>query len=301
MIESQADDAATARPHAPRAEMTVRAEPGKDIWFSRRVRIGPALHELWQFRPLVRALAERDIRIRYKQAALGIAWAIFTPVVLMLAFTLVFTKFGHVQTQGVPYPLFSYIGLIPWSFFSSALLAGGMSLSSNLALLNKLYCPREVFPLGTIVVAGVDAFVSTIVLVALFVIERFTPSWQAVYAPIPLLILVAFTLGVTLAIAATVVYMRDLRIALPLIIQLGLFVTPVAYGITTIASTRAGIIFYSALNPLAPVIDGLRRTVLLGEGLDWASTAAGATTATIVLVFGFMLFKRLETGLADFA
>ena len=219
----------------------------------------------------------------------------------MLAFTLVFTKFGHVATGGVPYPLFSYIALIPWSFFSNSLLSGGMSLSTNLALLNKLYCPREVFPLGTIVVAAVDAVVSSVVLLALFAIEGYAPHWQAVYAPIMLLILVAFTLGLTLATSAVVVYMRDLRLALPLMVQVGLFLTPVAYGAQAVASTRSGLIVYSALNPLVPVIDGLRSTVLLGQNPDWLSQLAGGTTAAVILVGGFVLFKRLETGLADFA
>ncbi len=148
---------------------------------------------------------------------------------------------------------------------------------------------------------AVDAFVSTIVLIALFVIEQFTPSWQAVYAPIPLLILVAFTLGVTFAISATVVYMRDLRIALPLIIQLGLFVTPVAYGISTIASTRAGFIFYSALNPLAPVIDGCAEPSCSARAPTGRRRPREPQPPRSSSSAGFMLFKRLETGLADFA
>jgi ABC-2 type transport system permease protein/lipopolysaccharide transport system permease protein len=250
---------------------------------------------------LIIALAERDLRVRYKQAVLGIAWAIFTPIVMMLAFTLVFTKLGGVETDGIPYPLFSYIALIPWTFFSGSLLAGGMSLSTNVPLLNKLYCPREVFPLGTIAVAAVDALVSTVVLLALFPILGYAPTWQAVYAPVMLLILGSFTVGMTLAISATVIYMRDLRVALPILVQLGLFVTPVAYGADAVTSSRAGLIAYSAINPLVPVIDGLRRTVLLGESPDWASELAGGGTALLVLVGGFLLFKRLETGFADFA
>jgi ABC-type polysaccharide/polyol phosphate export permease len=229
------------------------------------------------------------------------AWAVFTPVVLMLAFNFIFTKFGRIATAGIPYPLFSYVGLIPWAFFSTCVLAGGMSLIANSPLLNKLYCPREVFPIGTSVVAGADALISTVVLGGLFVFERFTPTWQSVYAPIMLLTLVAFTLGVTFAVAATVVYARDLRLALPLIIQMGLFVTPVAYGANTIVKSRAGLLLYSALNPLVPVIEGLRRTVLLGHSPDWTMQIVGAASASAVLAGGFMLFKRLETGLADVA
>jgi ABC-2 type transport system permease protein/lipopolysaccharide transport system permease protein len=157
------------------------------------------------------------------------------------------------------------------------------------------------FPLGTIAVAAADAAISTLVLVALFPIEHFTPAWQTLYAPIMLLILIAFSVGVTLAISAPVVYMRDLRIALPLVIQLGLFVSPVAYGAGAIAKTRPELIVYTALNPLVAVIDGLRRTMLLGQSPDWTIELVGAATALVVLGGGFMLFKRLETGLADVA
>jgi ABC-type polysaccharide/polyol phosphate export permease len=302
MLESQADDLAARRSTTDRTGPGPAAsEPDRSIWFKRRVGAGQALRELWEFRALIRALAERDLRIRYKQAALGMAWAVFTPVVMMLAFTLVFTKLGHVATQGIPYPLFSYIGLIPWSFFSASVLTGGMSLTSNIPLLNKLYCPREVFPIGSITVAAADATISIAVLAVLFPVERYTPRHQAYYLPIMLLILLAFTVGVTLAVAAVVVYMRDLRLALPLVIQLALFVTPVAYGVGAVAKSRAALIAYSALDPLVPVIDGLRRTVLLGEGPDWTSELVGGGSALLVLVGGFMLFKRLETGLADVA
>ncbi len=300
MIESTTDDLVPARTYVARAP-TPAAEPRREIWFKRRVRFTESARELWEFKGLVRSLAERDLRIRYKQAALGMAWAVFTPIVLMLAFTLVFTKFGHVATNGVPYPVFSYIGLIPWSFFSASVLGGGMSLTTNIPLLNKLYCPREVFPIGAIAVAATDAVVSTLVLAVLFPIEHTTPTREMYYVPILLLILAMFTLGVTLAVSAAVVYMRDLRIALPLMIQLALFVTPVAYGASTIAKSRANLLLYSALNPLVPVIDGLRRTVLLGQGPDWPAVLVGGTSALLVLVGGFMLFKRLETGLADFA
>ena len=298
MLESQADENATLLQAPPAAE---KGEPRKAIWFKRRVGLRQAFREFWEFRSLILALAERDLRVRYKQAALGMAWAVFTPVVLMLAFNFVFTKFGHIATGGIPYPLFSYVGLIPWTFFSASVLAGGMSLIGNIQLLNKLYCPREVFPLGTSVVAGADALISTVVLGGLFAFERYTPTWQSVYAPIMLLTLVAFTFGVTFAVAATVVYVRDLRIALPLIIQMGLFVTPVAYGADTIVKSRSGLLLYSALNPLVPVVEGLRHTVLLGQGPDWTIQLVGAASALAVLVGGFLLFKRLETGLADVA
>src|SRR5437588_11597019 len=125
-------------------------EPRPEIWFRRRLRLTTAVREMWQFRELIVTLAERDLRVRYKQATLGVAWSLVTPVVMMIAFTLLFTKVGHINTHapGVPYALFAYIGLLPWTFFSTSITAGGMSLLSNVPLLNKLYCPREVFPIA---------------------------------------------------------------------------------------------------------------------------------------------------------
>ncbi|MCA1682469.1 MAG: ABC transporter permease [Actinobacteria bacterium] len=269
--------------------------------FRRRVNLVAAVRELWAFRELTLTLAERDLRIRYKQALLGIVWALITPVVMMLAFSLIFQKFAHVKTGGAPYALFSYLGLLPWTFFSSALSSGGMSLVSNVPLLNKLYCPREVFPLAGIADSAVDALIATLVLAVMFPVLGVAPKWQSVYIPLLLIVLLMFTLGVTLAVSAIVVYMRDLRLVLPLVIQLGLFVTPVVYGSQSISTSPTFEVVYSILNPLVPVIDGLRRTVLNGHPPQFIPLAAGAVSSLIVLVGGFALFKRLETGMADIA
>jgi ABC-2 type transport system permease protein/lipopolysaccharide transport system permease protein len=301
VLESSVDDIALRAPGGGEGPATLPEEPSREIWFKHRVDIRTAFRELWEFRPLIRSLAERDIRVRYKQAVLGMAWALFTPIVMMLAFTLVFTKVGHVATGGVPYPLFSYIALIPWGFFSGSVLGGGMSLMSNIPLLNKLYCPREVFPLGGMMVAAVDALVATLVLAILFPIEGRAPHIETFYVPVMLFTLLAFTAGVTLALSAIVVYMRDLRVALPLVMQLALFVTPVAYSASTIAKSRAHLIIYSVLNPLVPVMNGLRETVLLGHPPDWTLQGIGIASSLVVLVAGYLVFKRLETGLADIA
>jgi ABC-type polysaccharide/polyol phosphate export permease len=302
VLESRVDDVVRSRSGATaQAAEALPEAPRREIWFKHRVGVVHAFRELWEYRALIRSLAERDIRVRYKQAILGIAWALVTPIVMMLAFTLVFTKVGHVATDGVPYPLFSYVGLIPWGFFSASVLSGGMSLMANLALLNKLYCPREVFPLGTVAVAAADAAVATLVLIALFIFEGRAPHIEGLYAPIMLLILLAFTVGVTLGVSATVVYMRDLRVALPLVLQLALFVTPVAYSASTIAKSRWQEILYTALNPLVAVMGGLRDTLLLGHQPDWTLQAIGAGTSLVVLIGGYLLFKRLETGIADIA
>lgn len=170
-----------------------------------------------------------------------------------------------------------------------------------MALLNKLYCPREVFPIAAMADAAFDALIATCLLGLLFPITGFTPKPQVYYVPLLLIILIMFTAGVTFAVSAILVYMRDLSLALPLMIQVGLFVTPVVYGTSSISHSQAFLIGYSAINPLVPVIDGLRATVLSGVAPNWASLGVGALSALIYMLGGFALFKRLETGMADIA
>jgi ABC-type polysaccharide/polyol phosphate export permease len=239
--------------------------------------------------------------VRYKQAALGILWAVIAPVVMMIAFTVLFNRFAKIDTGGVPYALFSYMGLLPWTFFSNSISNGGVSLVSNNELLNKLYCPREVFPIAVIADAVVDALIATCVLAILFPITGFAPKVEVYYLPLFLIVLAMVTLGVTLAVSAVVVYARDLRLVLPLAVQVGLFVTPVVYSTNSISSSKTFLLAFSAINPLVPVINGMRATVLNGVPPNWASLGIGAASALIYMLGGFMLFKRLETGMADIA
>jgi len=276
-------------------------EPRPEIWFHRKVNFISAVKELWRFRELTVTLAERDLRVRYKQAVLGVAWAVVAPVVMMIAFSVLINRVTKINTGGAPYPLFSYLGLLPWTFFSSSLSTGGLSLVSNNELLNKLYCPREVFPIAAIADAAVDAVIATCVLAVLFPIEGFAPRAEIFYVPLLLVVMLMFTLGVTLAVSAIVVYARDLRLVLPLAIQVGLFVTPVVYSTGSITSSKPLLLLFSAINPLVPVIDGMRATILTGNAPEWASLGVGAGSALIFLLGGFLLFKRLETGMADIA
>jgi ABC-type polysaccharide/polyol phosphate export permease len=275
--------------------------PARETFFRRRVTLRTAIAEIWQFREITLTLAERDLRARYKQALLGFAWALIGPVTLMLVFTFLFTRFAKVDSHGAPYALYAYIGLIPWTFFYGSVNSGGLSLVSNMPLVNKVYCPREIFPIAAMLVAAVDAAASTIVLGVLFAVTGYAPHIQALYTPIFLVVLVVFTLAVTVFISVLLVYLRDLRHALPLLLQFALFATPVAYGIGAIANSKTFLLVYSALNPLAPVIDGLRRTILLGLEPNWLTLTVGAASSSLYLLIGYKIFKRLETGIADIA
>jgi ABC-type polysaccharide/polyol phosphate export permease len=273
--------------------------PPPELRFKRGIHFLSAMGELWRSRELVRTLAEREIRVRYKQTTLGITWAILTPLALMFVFNIFLQRVAKFDTHGAPYPLFSYLGLIPWTFVSTSLSVGGQSLISNASLLNKVYCPREVFPLASVGIAGFDASISVLVSGVLFVILGFAPKSTSVWIPLLLAIQVAFTLGIVLVVSAVLVYVRDLRHALPVLLQLGLFATPVAYGIDIIP--RALRPLYCAVNPLAAVIDGYRRAILFGLGPNWSLTIPAAATTTVLLLVGYLVFKRLETGFADVA
>lgn len=273
--------------------------PPPELRFRRRVGVRAALRDLWRGRELVVSLTERQLRARYKQAVLGLAWAVITPLIYMVVFTMFFSRVADVDTGGAPYALFSYIALLPWTFFSSSVSQGGVSLVANMSLLNKVSCPREVFPLSSIAGAGIDTAVATGVLGVLFVITGYAPRAMSVWVPVLILVALVFTVAVTLLLSVLTVYLRDLRHVLPILLQVGLFATPVAYGIEVVPADLRWL--YSALNPIGPVIDGLRRSVLEGVAPRLGLLGIGAASALVQLVVAYRLFKRLETGIADVA
>ncbi len=273
--------------------------PPRELVFRRKIRLGFSLRELWRSRELVRTLAEREIRVRYKQAILGFSWAVITPVVLMIVFTVFLRRVAKVDTGGAPYALFSYLGLLPWTFFSSSVNQGGQTLVTSSNLLNKVYCPREVFPLSSVIVATVDTTISSAILAVLFAIYTYAPKATSLWVPLLLVIQIGFTVGITLLISGTLVYLRDLRQALPIFLQLGLFATPVAWGIDVVPAQWRTL--YAILNPLAPVIDGYRRSMLFGQAPQLHLLLPAAVSTVVILVGGYVIFKRLETGFADAA
>lgn len=275
------------------------AGPPPGIRFRRHLSYRQALRELWHSRELIRTLFERDLRVRYKQTVLGFGWSVIGPVTFMIVFSVFFQRAGHFNTAGAPYPLFSYIALVPWTFFSAALTLGSVSLISNVSLMNKIYCPREVFPLANIAASGFDALVSTTVLLLLFAIYRYPPALTSLWVPLLIVVLVAFTLGVTLFSAAVLIYLRDVRYVVPLGVQLGLFVTPVAYSLTVIPVKLQPL--YALLNPVGPIIQDFRRTVLYGLSPEWSLFGLAAAASLAWLLGGYAVFKRLETGFADIA
>jgi ABC-2 type transport system permease protein/lipopolysaccharide transport system permease protein len=280
--------------------VAVADAPPPEILFRRKVHVIASVKELWAVREVIGTLTERTLRSRYKQTFLGFAWAVITPVMLMVVFTVFLKRMAHIDTGGIPYPIFSYVGLLPWSFFSGAVSLSSSVILTNSALLNKIYCPREVFPISTITSSAVDTACAMVALLLLFIVNGYAPTGGAMWVPVLTIVLLLFTLGVCLLLSALTVYLRDLRYGVGIILQLGLFATPVAYSLNGVVP-EAWRPLYAAVNPLGPVIQGYRDTVLLGHRPQFGLLGIAAVSSIVWVVVGYVSFKKLETGFADVA
>ena len=274
-------------PDAPPAELRFRATAG----------LLRPLADAWGARELIRTLAERDLRARYKQAILGFAWAFVQPLSLVLVFTVLSKRIGFGSNVHVPYPLFAFTGLLAWGFFSSSVSSGGLSLINNTALLNKVYCPRQAFPIAGTLVSAIDTAISCVAFAVMCIVYQFVPRWTTIWVPVIAVVQIMFTLAVTLVIAAVVVYVRDVRNVLPLLLQIGLFATPVAYPLSAVPESWR--LWYSIADPLVPVIDGYRRAILFGQAPEWRLLGPAALVSALCLALAIVLFSRLESGMAD--
>lgn len=275
----------------------VPAEPPPELRYRPVRHLAGSIMALLRSRGIIWSLTVRDLRSTYSQEVLGLAWALLAPVTLMVVFTFLQGRLGGaIDTGGVWYPIFAYVGILPWTFFANAVSGGGTSLVGN-PLLNKVYAPREVFPIAKIFSATVTLLCAAFALAILFVIDGRLPS-VTFYWTVPLMvILLVFTFGITLFISGVTVYLRDMRHAIPLLLQLGLFLTPIIYGMDEIPEQWRKI--YVAVNPVAAVIDGMRRCLLYNQIPNLAFTGIAAVAAVVWLLGAFLLFKRLETGFAD--
>jgi ABC-type polysaccharide/polyol phosphate export permease len=308
---------------------TIPDEPPAEILYRHRVNYGQAIRNLIDHREIIYTLAERDFRAQYKQAALGVLWAVLSPVATLLIFVVVFAKVKAFSSENLPYALYAFVGLLCWNFFSTSLGNGGNSLLANKALLAKTQFPRECFPLETMGVQALNTMISWIPLTLLFVIFGRAPTAATVWVPMYMLIEVAFAAGVALFISSIIIQMRDLMQVLPLITTLGLFITPVIWPFSYIPTayhlaggrfvhkaTIGGQVIhahwvggitvnlqwvYGFFNPLGPVISGARETMLLGHAPNWPLAGFGALGAFAYLIIGYRVFKRLEEHFADIA
>jgi lipopolysaccharide transport system permease protein len=254
-----------------------------------------ALSDLWSYRELLYFLTWRDIKVRYKQTALGTAWAIIQPLGTMLLFTLVFNRLAGLNTGRVPYPLFAYTGLLLWTFFSNAVINSTNSLINNTNLITKVYFPRAFIPAAAVGAGLVDFAVAAFILAGLTVYYGVAPGWSVVFLPVFVLLSILLALAVGLLISALTVKYRDLRHALPFIMQFWMFASPVIYPSSQVPGKWRSLI---ALNPVTGIIEGFRASLLAGT-FDRTSVTLAVVVTLALLAASFYYFRRIEETFAD--
>jgi lipopolysaccharide transport system permease protein len=275
----------------PTAPQTIRLQPTRG--FSRVL----SPRELWRYRDLALQIAARDVTVRYRQTALGAAWAVLQPVGFMVVFSLFFGSLAGVSSEGLPYPLFSLAALVPWTFFSTALLLGSDSLVSNSALVSQVYFPRIFMPAGVVAAGLVDLGVSLVILFIIVLAWGVVPSAAVLALPLLIAIAVATALGVSAALSAVNVRYRDVRYVVPFAIQMWLFLTPIAYSSTLIDEPWRTLY---AINPMVGVVEGFRWATLDTAAAPVTLIAVSAVSAVVILLVGLAYFDRVERGFADF-
>ena len=250
----------------------------------------------YRHRDLIFSFAVRDIKARYKQTALGVAWSIIQPLSMMIVFTLVFSLFAKIPSDGIPYPVFAYSALIFWMFFSNTISGGTMAMTSNGILIRKIYFPRETLLLSVLLAGLLDLAISSLLFVGMILYYQITLTVAALWV-IPLVLLqMLLALGVISLTSAAHVNFRDIGHGLPLLIQLWMFATPVAYPISVIPEWLRP---YYLLNPMAAIIDGYRRAIILGTRPDLGALALSVTITVVLTAVALSIFKRAERTFAD--
>ena len=253
------------------------------------------LKELWAYRELVTAFTLRDVKLRYKQTGLGIAWAVLQPLLTMVIFTVFFGGLAHIPSDGVPYPLFVLAALLPWTLFAEGLTRSTTSMVTNSNIMTKVYFPRLIMPLSSIISPLVDFAVSFIILIAMMVYYGFMPSINILFLPVFLLLALATALGVGLWLSALNVKYRDFQYTVPFLIQIGMFASPVVYPASLVPDS---IRLWYGLNPMTGVIEGFR-WALLGTGAPGAMVLVSVGMVIVLLITGMFYFRRMEQYYAD--
>lgn len=251
---------------------------------------------LWQYRDLLYFLTWRDVKVRYKQAALGVGWAVIQPLLTMVVFSVIFGQLAKLPSDGIPYPIFSYVALLPWQFFAGALQRSGMSLVNNSTLLTKVYFPRLIIPLAAVAAGLVDFCVSFVVLLGMMVYYGVTPTSATLWLPAFVLLAVVTATAVGLWTSALNVQYRDVGYLLPFLIQIWMYASPVAYSASLVPTGLWRLVY--GLNPIAGVIQGFRWALLGGSPPD-GLMAISVVVSLLLLFTGALVFRRMEASFAD--
>lgn len=252
--------------------------------------------ELWEHRELLYFFAWRDIKVRYKQTAVGAAWAVLQPLLSMLVFTLFFGRLAHIPSNGLPYPIFSYAGLLPWQLFVYALTNGSTSLVVNERVISKAYFPRLLVPASTVVAGLLDLGIAFVVLLGMMAFYGIVPSWHIITLPVFVLLAIATAVAMALWLSALDVQYRDVRYTLPFLAQLWLFATPVVYPSSLLPEPWRTVY---GLNPMAGVVEGFRWALLGNTPPPGPIIAVSAAAVLCLLAGGLFFFRRMEQTMAD--
>ncbi|KAB2903045.1 MAG: ABC transporter permease [Anaerolineae bacterium] len=256
----------------------------------------PNFKELWEYRELLYFLTWRDVKVRYKQTVLGIAWAVIQPVSTMIVFSIFFGRLAEIPSDGIPYPVFSYAALVPWTFFSNGLRQSSESLVLNTTLITRVYFPRLIIPLSAILSGVVDFVLAFGVLLGMVLAYGIVPTGNLLFLPFFMLLAAVTALGVGIWMAALNVQFRDVRYTVPFLIQLWLFITPIAYP-SSLLDTPWRTIY--GLNPMVGVVEGVRWSLLGTDTAPQSIFLASTLVALGLLITGLLYFKRMEITFAD--
>ncbi|MGH7380685.1 MAG: ABC transporter permease [Candidatus Methylomirabilales bacterium] len=254
------------------------------------------LGAVWQYRELLYFLVWRDVKVRYKQTVIGAGWVILQPLLTMMIFTVIFSYLAKIPSDGVPYPIFAYTALLPWTYFSQALSRGGGGLVGSANLISKVYFPRLIIPLASIVTPLVDFGLSFVILVGLTVWYGITPTWAVLALPLFLLVAFMTALAVGLFLSALNVKYRDVGYIIPFVTQFWMYASPVIYPVSLVPEKWR--LLYS-LNPMVGVIEGFRWAMLGTQSPDFGVMAVGAVVVLALLFAGIVYFKQMERTFAD--
>ena len=253
--------------------------------------------DLWRYRELFYFLSWRDILVRYKQTVIGVAWSVIRPLLTMVVFTIIFGKIANLPSENAPYAVLVFVALLPWQFFANALQESSNSLISNANMISKIYFPRIIMPISSMIVALVDFFISFALLAIIMIFYRFAPSWKIVFMPAFLLLAILVSTGAGLLISALNVRYRDFRYIVPFIIQFGLYISPVGFSSDTIPGKWR--LLYS-INPMVGVIDGFRWSII-GKGVEFymPGLIISIVLTIILFVVSIIYFRKTEKTFAD--
>jgi lipopolysaccharide transport system permease protein len=280
----------TSLSSTPTSVPHLRIQPSKG-WVSLQLR------EIWRYRELLYFLTWRDVKVRYKQTVLGASWAILQPFLTMIVFSLFFGRLAEIPSDGIPYPLFSYAALVPWTFFASGLANSSNSIVTNGNMIKKIYFPRLIVPISSILSGVIDFLLAFAVLIVLMLVYGVLPTVNIIWLPFFVVLALVTSLGVGLWLSAMNVQFRDIRYVVPFLVQFWMFITPIAYPSSLITDPLLRAVY--SINPMVGVVEGFRWALLGTDTAPGAMILVSSIAAILLFVTGMFYFRRMEKSFAD--